>query len=188
MARIKTAAFLSSFALAGLFLATCDRDSSPTDAAKASRQSGSNGSKSSSPDSASAEADGESGAAAKSSDRPPRKETRIKTTASGLKYEVLKRGSGTVSPQATDTVEVHYHGTLTDGSVFDSSVERKQAASFPLNQVIKGWTEGVQLMKEGGKIQLFIPSKLAYGPRGTPGGPIGPNETLIFEIELIQVK
>ncbi|HYR58191.1 MAG TPA: FKBP-type peptidyl-prolyl cis-trans isomerase [Chthoniobacteraceae bacterium] len=111
----------------------------------------------------------------------------VKTTASGLQYKILKEGTGK-SPKRTDTVKVHYRGTLLDGTEFDSSYKRGQPVEFPLNRVIPGWTEGVQLAKEGGKIQLFIPSKLAYGESGTPGGPIGPNETLIFEIELIQVK
>lgn len=111
----------------------------------------------------------------------------VKTTASGLQYKVLKEGEGK-SPSATDEVEVHYRGTLLDGTEFDSSYKRGQPISFPLNRVIPGWTEGVQLMKEGAKYQFFIPSNLAYGPRGTPGGPIGPDETLIFEVELLKVK
>src|SRR5260221_5333406 len=111
----------------------------------------------------------------------------VKTTASGLQYKILKEGTGK-RPKATDTVKVHYRGTLLDGTEFDSSYKRGEPIEFPLNRVIPGWTEGVQLAKEGGKIQLFIPSKLAYGESGTPGGPIGPNEALIFEIELIQVK
>jgi FKBP-type peptidyl-prolyl cis-trans isomerase len=111
----------------------------------------------------------------------------VKTTASGLQYKVDKEGTGK-SPTATDTVKVHYKGTLLDGKEFDSSYKRNEPIEFPLNRVIKGWTEGVQLMKEGGKMTLYIPSKLAYGPSGTPGGPIGPDETLIFEIELLQVK
>ena len=111
----------------------------------------------------------------------------VKTTASGLQYKTLTEGTGK-SPKATDTVKVHYRGTLLDGKEFDSSYKRGEPIEFPLNRVIPGWTEGVQLAKEGGKIQLFIPSNLAYGTSGTPGGPIGPNETLIFEIELIQVK
>jgi FKBP-type peptidyl-prolyl cis-trans isomerase FkpA len=110
----------------------------------------------------------------------------VKTTASGLQYKVLKEGEGK-SPTATDTVTVHYRGTLLDGTEFDSSYKRGEPAEFPLNRVIKGWTEGVQLMKEGSKFQFFIPSGLAYGERGTPGGPIGPNETLVFEIELLKV-
>lgn len=111
----------------------------------------------------------------------------VKTTASGLQYKILKEGSGR-SPKASDTVKVHYRGTLLDGTEFDSSYKRGEPIEFPLNRVIPGWTEGVQLAKEGGKLQLFIPSKLAYGESGTPGGPIGPNETLIFEIELLKVK
>ena len=111
----------------------------------------------------------------------------VKTTASGLQYKVLKEGTGK-SPQKTDTVQVHYKGTLLDGTEFDSSYKRGQTIEFPLNGVIPGWTEGVQLMKEGAKYQFTIPSKLAYGERGTPGGPIPPNSTLIFEVELISVK
>ena len=110
----------------------------------------------------------------------------VKTTASGLQYKVIKEGEGK-SPKATDTVSVHYRGTLLDGTEFDSSYKRNEPTQFPLNRVIKGWTEGVQLMKEGAKYQFFIPSQLAYGERGTPGGPIGPNETLIFDIELLKV-
>lgn len=109
----------------------------------------------------------------------------VKTTASGLQYEVLKAGEG-VSPDANDKVTVHYHGTLPDGSVFDSSVERGEPASFPVNGVIKGWTEALQLMKTGAKWKLFIPSDLAYGERGA-GGKIGPNQPLVFEVELLEV-
>lgn len=111
----------------------------------------------------------------------------VKTTASGLQYKIVKEGTGK-SPKATDTVLVHYRGTLLDGSEFDSSYKRNQPISFPLNHVIAGWTEGLQLLKEGGKAILYIPSKLAYGESGTPGGPIGPNETLIFEVELLKVE
>lgn len=110
----------------------------------------------------------------------------VKTTASGLQYKVLREGSGK-QPKATDTVEVNYEGKLIDGTVFDSSYKRGESISFPLNQVIPGWTEGVQLMKEGAKYQFYIPSKLAYGSRGA-GGAIGPDETLIFDVELIKVK
>ena len=111
----------------------------------------------------------------------------VKTTASGLQYKVLQEGAGK-SPKATDTVLVHYRGTLLDGTEFDSSYKRKEPIEFPLNGVIPGWTEGVQLMKEGAKYQFVIPSNLAYGRRGTPGGPIGPDETLIFEVELLKVR
>ncbi|WP_420717525.1 FKBP-type peptidyl-prolyl cis-trans isomerase [Emcibacter sp.] len=107
-------------------------------------------------------------------------------TDSGLQYKVLLEGTGK-SPAATDTVTVHYEGTLTDGTKFDSSYDRGTPLSFPLNQVIRGWTEGLQLMKEGGKYKFFIPSELAYGPRGA-GGVIGPNEDLIFTVELIRVN
>jgi FKBP-type peptidyl-prolyl cis-trans isomerase len=110
----------------------------------------------------------------------------VTTTASGLQYEVITPGRGK-SPAATDVVTVHYKGTLVDGTVFDSSYDRGEPATFPLDGVIRGWTEGVQLMKEGGKYRFVIPSELGYGAQGTPGGPIGPNATLIFEVELIKV-
>ena len=111
----------------------------------------------------------------------------VKTTASGLQYKIEKEGEGK-SPKASDTVLVHYKGTLLDGTEFDSSYKRNAPIEFPLNGVIPGWTEGLQLLKEGGKATLYIPSKLAYGSGGTPGGPIGPNETLIFVVELLKVK
>ena len=110
----------------------------------------------------------------------------VKTTASGLQYEVIKEGTG-VMPKATDKVTVHYHGTLLNGKVFDSSVERGQPIDFPVNGVIQGWQEGLQLMKEGAKWKFFIPSELAYGERGA-GGDIGPYEALIFEVELIKIN
>lgn len=110
----------------------------------------------------------------------------VKTLPSGLQYKVLKSGSGK-TPKATDTVKTHYHGTLIDGTVFDSSVERGEPVEFPVNGVIPGWTEALQLMKEGDKWQLFVPAKLAYGERGA-GGKIGPNSTLIFEVELLSIQ
>ena len=109
------------------------------------------------------------------------------TTASGLKYQVMKRGTGTVSPKATDTVNVHYHGTLLDGTVFDSSVQRGQPISFPLNGVIPGWTEGLQLMKVGDKFKFEIPPNLAYGAN-SPSPKIPPNSTLVFEVELLGIQ
>tara|TARA_Y100000385_G_scaffold76546_1_gene77511 strand:- start:1407 stop:2069 length:663 start_codon:yes stop_codon:yes gene_type:complete len=109
----------------------------------------------------------------------------VVTTATGLQYEVLKEGSGD-SPKETDNVTVHYHGTLIDGTVFDSSVDRGQPATFPVNGVIPGWVEALQLMNAGAKYKLFIPSNLAYGERGA-GGAIGPNATLVFEVELISI-
>lgn len=110
----------------------------------------------------------------------------VKTLASGLQYKVIKSGKGK-SPKSTDVVKVHYHGTLIDGTVFDSSVERKEPVTFPVDQVIPGWTEALQLMKEGDKWQLFIPAKLAYGERGA-GPVIGPNSTLIFDVELLSIE
>ena len=115
------------------------------------------------------------------------KRPEIKTTASGLQYEVLKEGDGK-KPSATDTVEVHYHGTLIDGTVFDSSVQRNQTAKFGVHQVIKGWTEALQLMSEGSKFRLYIPEELAYGANPHPGGAIKPHMALIFDVELIKVQ
>ncbi|QJE95323.1 FKBP-type peptidyl-prolyl cis-trans isomerase [Luteolibacter luteus] len=109
------------------------------------------------------------------------------TTASGLKYWVLKRGAGSVSPKATDEVTVHYEGTLLNGTVFDSSLKRGKPISFPLNGVIPGWTEGLQLMKEGDKFKFEIPANLAYGAQ-SPSPAIPPNSTLVFEVELIKVN
>jgi FKBP-type peptidyl-prolyl cis-trans isomerase FklB len=110
----------------------------------------------------------------------------VKTTASGLQYKMIKEGNG-LQPKATDTVTVNYEGKLVDGTVFDSSYKRGQPATFPLNQVIPGWTEGLQLMKVGGKYQLFVPASLGYGERAM-GQDITPNSTLVFEIELLDVK
>lgn len=114
------------------------------------------------------------------------KKAGVKTTASGLQYEVIKEGTGK-QPTADNTVTVHYTGTLINGKKFDSSVDRGEPATFPLKGVIAGWTEGVQLMKIGAKYRFYIPSNLGYGERGM-GGDIGPNETLIFDVELIDVK
>lgn len=110
----------------------------------------------------------------------------VKTTETGLQYEVITEGTGAM-PKAGDDVTVHYTGTLIDGTVFDSSVERGAPATFGVTQVIPGWVEALQMMKEGAKWRLFIPSNLAYGPNGA-GGVIGPNATLIFDVELIKVN
>ena len=110
----------------------------------------------------------------------------VVTLPSGLQYKVIQEGTGR-TPTATDTVSTHYRGTLLDGREFDSSYKRNEPTEFPVNRVIKGWTEALQLMKEGSKWMLYIPPHLAYGERGA-GGLIGPNETLIFEIELLKVK
>lgn len=115
-----------------------------------------------------------------------KQEEGVKTTASGLQYKVLQQGTGLQHPKATDTVKVHYHGTLLDGTVFDSSVERGEPIEFGLHQVIKGWTEGLQLMVVGEKTRLFIPSELAYGNRAT--GAIQPGSTLIFDVELLGIN
>ena len=114
-----------------------------------------------------------------------KKNADVKETASGLQYVVEKEGTG-AQPDAEDEVTVHYTGRLLDGTVFDSSVNRGEPATFPLNRVIPGWTEGVQLMKEGAKYTFFIPSDLAYGPQGIPGA-IPAHSTLIFDVELIKV-
>ncbi len=109
----------------------------------------------------------------------------VTTTASGLQYEVLKAAEG-AKPQATDQVKVHYHGTLVDGKVFDSSVERGEPVTFPVQGVIKGWVEALQLMPVGSKWKLFIPSELAYGKQGA-GADIGPDAALVFEVELLEI-
>ena len=114
-----------------------------------------------------------------------KKRPEVKTTESGLQYEVLTEGNG-AKPTATDKVKCHYHGTLIDGTIFDSSVQRGQPATFPLNMVINGWTEALQLMPVGSKYRLFLHPSLAYGERQT-GAVIGPNSTLIFEVELLDI-
>ena len=115
-----------------------------------------------------------------------KKKEGVKTLPSGLQYKVIKAGTGK-KPKSADTVTTHYRGTLTDGTEFDSSYRRGQPATFPVTGVIPGWTEALPLMEEGAKWQLFIPPKLAYGERGA-GGLIGPNATLIFEVELISIQ
>lgn len=114
------------------------------------------------------------------------KRDEVKVLTSGLQYEVIAEGMGN-SPKASDTVKVHYTGKLIDGTVFDSSVERGEPATFGVSQVIPGWVEALQLMKPGAKWRLYIPSQLAYGPQGA-GGVIGPNQTLIFDVELLEVN
>jgi len=115
-----------------------------------------------------------------------KKKEGVKTLPSGLQYKVIKAGAGK-KPKSTDTVTVHYRGTLINGTEFDSSYKRGQTVSFQVSGVIPGWTEALQLMEEGAKWQLFIPSNLAYGERGA-GGVIGPNATLIFEVELVSIQ
>jgi len=114
-----------------------------------------------------------------------KKKEGVKTLPSGLQYKVIKEGTGK-TPKATDTVVTQYKGTLINGTEFDSSYKRNEPATFPVNGVIKGWTEALQLMKEGSKWQIVVPPELAYGEQGA--GPIGPNATLIFEVELVSVK
>lgn len=111
----------------------------------------------------------------------------VVTLDSGLQYKIIEEGDGP-KPTATDTVEVHYVGTLVDGTVFDSSRERGEPVSFPLTAVIPGWTQALQMMPVGSTWKIFVPSDLAYGPGGAGGGPIGPNATLIFEVELLDIK
>lgn len=114
-----------------------------------------------------------------------KKKEGVKTTASGLQYMVIKEGTG-AKPTLNDKVTTHYHGTLMDGTVFDSSVDRGQPASFPVSGVIPGWTEALQMMSVGSKYKLFVPANLAYGERGA-GGKIGPNSVLIFDVELLSI-
>lgn len=115
------------------------------------------------------------------------KNKNIKKTASGLMYEVIKEGNGP-KPLDTSIVKVHYKGTLINGTTFDSSIDRGEPVTFPLNGVIPGWTEGLQLMSTGSKYKFYIPGKLAYGPQGQPQAGIGPNETLVFEVELLSIE
>ena len=110
----------------------------------------------------------------------------VKSTPTGLQYEVLREGTG-AKPSATSTVEVHYEGRLINGKIFDSSYQRNETISFPLNRVIPGWTEGLQLMPTGAKYRLYIPSELGYGARGA-GADIPPNSALIFDVELISIR
>ena len=110
----------------------------------------------------------------------------VQTTASGLQYQVLTEGKGP-KPKPTDTVRVNYKGMLLDGKTFDSSYDRGEPATFPLDQVVPGWQEGIALMPVGSKYKFWIPSKLGYGDKGTPGGPIPPNATLVFEVELLDI-
>jgi FKBP-type peptidyl-prolyl cis-trans isomerase len=115
-----------------------------------------------------------------------KKKKDVKVTESGLQYKIIEEGSGN-TPDANDTVKVHYIGKTIDGETFDSSVERDKPATFPVNKVIPGWTEGLQLMKEGAKYEFYIPTDLAYGKKVRPGGQIEPNEALIFEVELLDI-
>lgn len=115
------------------------------------------------------------------------KKAGVTVTASGLQYEVIQEGTG-AKPTAEDKVKVHYTGTLIDGTKFDSSVDRGEPITFPLGNVIKGWIEGLQLMSVGSKYKLYIPSELGYGAQGSGGGQIGPNEVLIFEVELLGIE
>ena len=161
---------LSLTTLAALGLVACNKTSTPAEEPAAAKP-----------------ATGEATAPATPAPDAAAPADKVKTTASGLKYEVLKSGTGTVHPKATDTVTVHYHGTLLSGKVFDSSVQRGTPASFPLNRVIKGWTEGVQLMKVGDKFKFTIPAELAYGAN-SPSPDIPPNSTLVFEVELLGIK
>jgi FKBP-type peptidyl-prolyl cis-trans isomerase FkpA len=173
-------------ALTSTFTACAENPNTPDPAAPAA------GEKAAAPaaaDKAAAPAAADKAAAPAAADAPgtASKETaKVNKTASGLQYEVLTEGSG-AKPAATDSVTVHYRGTLTDGKEFDSSYKRGQPATFPLNRVIKGWTEGVQLMTVGSKYRFTIPPELGYGAAGVPGT-IPPNSTLVFDVELIKIN
>ncbi|MCW1923492.1 FKBP-type peptidyl-prolyl cis-trans isomerase [Luteolibacter arcticus] len=175
-----------SFALAGaaaLFVAACDSKSDTS-----SNTSTSDSTSGSSTAGSSHEGSGaEESKPGKTGPREEKAKPEQKTTSSGLKYTVLKKGTGNVNPKASDTVTVHYHGTLLNGTVFDSSVDRAEPASFPLNRVIPGWTEGVQLMVVGDKFKFEVPANLAYGPQ-SPTPAIPPNSTLVFEVELLGIQ
>ena len=110
----------------------------------------------------------------------------VEVTESGLQYQVLREGDGP-TPEADATVKVHYQGSMLDGETFDSSYERGEPVVFALNQVVPGWQEGIAMMPVGSKYRFWIPSELGYGEAGTPGGPIGPNEVLVFEVELLEI-
>jgi FKBP-type peptidyl-prolyl cis-trans isomerase len=169
-----------TFALAAVLVAAgCQQDNGAGGGSAAAPSSSAKPNPATPATNASAAATPATGATAAASD--------VTTTASGLKYQVLKHGTGAISPKATDTVKVHYHGTLLDGTVFDSSVERGEPISFPLNRVIQGWTEGLQLMKVGDKFKFTIPSNLAYGP-SSPSAKIPANSTLVFEVELLGIE
>jgi FKBP-type peptidyl-prolyl cis-trans isomerase len=169
---------------AALGLTACDSkpEGTSNDAASSASGTGSTGGSSTAGDSASGV-----GKPTKTGPRDEAAKPGLKTTASGLKYTVLQKGTGKVNPKATDEVAVHYHGTLLNGTVFDSSVDRGNPASFPLNGVIPGWTEGLQLMVVGDKFKFEIPANLAYGER-SPSPAIPPNSTLVFEVELLGIK
>ncbi len=178
-ALLTTAAVLASFGAAA-----CNRGGAEKAAAEAAAPADT----AAEPDGAAAPAGADNAAKSEKFLADNAKKANVKTTASGLQYEVLSEGPAAgISPKATDLVDVHYVGTLLDGIEFDSSRARGAAARFPLNQVIPGWTEGVQLMSEGDRYRFYVPADLAYGEQGTPGGPIGPNETLIFDVELLKV-
>lgn len=186
-------ALFSSAALAAalvspLALGACNRGGEAKDAAKAADAAVAPAGTAAEPDGAAAPTRADNAAKSEKFLADNAKKAGVKTTASGLQYEILSEGAATgASPKATDLVDVHYVGTLIDGLEFDSSRARGAAARFPLNAVIPGWTEGVQLMSEGDRFRFYVPPELAYGEQGTPGGPIGPNETLIFDVELIKV-